>query len=568
MPLKEIKPGLRGECYTVFSGTRIDKFGFEVMGIAHDFAGPGRDIIWCKMLTDPTGENVVAGGMSGSPCYIEGKHIGALAYGFTFNKDPIFGVQPIESMLELLHFQAPGLKAEPLPVASAPSLASRLLKTLAGFPKPMPLLSNDGGVHMLSVPLEIGGLHPWISQRVLSAWREAGFDPQVALGGGASETADTADFLPGAAMTGVIASGDLNLAATGTLTWRDGDQILGFGHPFLGIGDTSIPLGKAEIIGVVSSYERSIKMSNKGKIVGSLTQDRLSGVLGTVGMFARMTPMTVQVKHGAETRKFELQFCDNKFFTPLVYQTALLQFLSNVMERDEQSTLQLKSEIELEGLPSLIFEDMFAGERFSWVAEGVMMPALQLMPLYQNPFGQPIVKKINVEAVVQSEARMASLEDVSVHPLEARPGDKIQVRANFQPWQGKRFTRDFEIALPEEAKSGELELVVADERFADQLTGDVDGLMSQFQVVDLRQLVTVLNRRHTNNSLYLFLVKKSPGLSIQNQRLTSLPSSVRRLLNESPIDRPIPLQDSVLAEAVFDLGMVIEGNRTTKIVIK
>src|SRR5205085_3853083 len=115
-------------------------------------------------------------------------------------------------------------------------------------------------------------------------------------------------------------------------------------------------------------------------------------------------------------RKFNVHFCDNKFFTPIVYQTALLQFLSNVMEREEQSTLRLKSEIELEGLPSLKFEDTFSGERFSWISEGVMMPALQMLPLYQNPFGRPHVKNIKIEATVENVARLATLQDVTVSP--------------------------------------------------------------------------------------------------------------------------------------------------------
>ncbi len=568
MPLKEVHPGLRGECHTVFSGTRIDKFDFEVMGIARDFAGPGRDIIWCKMLTDPTGQNVIAAGMSGSPCYIAGKNMGALAYGFTFNKDPVFGVQPIESMLELLKYSSGPNAEQTASLPSKPSLSARLLKTLAGFPRTGNLFPSDPGVHALSVPLEISGLHPWIADRVLQGWREAGFDPLVSPGGGASTDSDDADLVAGSPMTGVIASGDLNMAATGTMTWRDGNQILGFGHPFLGVGDVSIPLGKAQIIGVVSSYERSMKMSNKGKIVGALTQDRLSGVRGTIGEIARMAPMSIQIQRGTDIRKFQIRFCDNKFFTPMVYQTALLQFLSSVMEREEQSTLTLKSDVALEGLPSLHFEDTFAGERFSWVAEGVMMPALQMMPLYSNPFGRPLVKGIQIEAVVEPEARMATLIDVSVQPLEARPGDVIHVHANFQSWQGKRFSRNFDITLPEEAKSGELDLIVADERKADELKGDPDGSLGELQVIDLKQLISVLNRRHRNDSLYLFLVKKTPGLAVQNQRLTSLPSSVRRLMSESPIDPPIPIQDSVLAEAAFDLGMVVDGNRTTKIQIK
>jgi hypothetical protein len=142
-PLKDVKPGMKGECHTVFSGTKIEKFHFEVMGIGKDFAGPGKDIIWCKMIDDPTKQMVVAGGMSGSPCFIEGRNIGALALGMMFNKDPLFGVQPIESMLETLEFQGnsrkplrgefnPRRMSDDLALASQPA---NPLKSLLGFAK-------------------------------------------------------------------------------------------------------------------------------------------------------------------------------------------------------------------------------------------------------------------------------------------------------------------------------------------------------------------------------------------------------------------------------------------------
>ncbi len=574
LSLKDVRPGLKGEALTVFSGTKIQPFQFEVMGIAKDFIGPGHDVIWCKMTSDPTGMMVIAHGMSGSPCYINGKLMGALAYGWEFSKEPIFGVQPIESMLEVLALK------ENKPVASRssqPPTEMSTIKSLAGL-KPAPILSSKARAQMLQPPLEISGLNPHIADRVMQAWSESGFFPQMAAGGGASKLADAADLVPGAAATGVIAEGDLSIAATGTLTWRDGDRILAFGHPFLdigvvdGIGAVEIPLGKAEIVAILPNYKSSTKMANQGSVVGSLTQDRLTAVGGVIGKTPRMTPMSVTVRWPDATRSWKLRFCDNKFFTPMVYQTALIQFLAGVMERTEEVTLTLQSTIEFEGLPPLRFEDEFTGERYAWLFDAVMLPAWQLVPMYQNDFETPRVKSISVDIKVMPSVQRASIEEMTAQPLEAHPGDTIHVHAGFQPWHGKRFYKDYDVVLPEEAKSGEVELILADANRADQLTGTLAGagvLSSGSAPRDMRQLIAALNKRHRHDSLHLVLQKKAAGLQVQDQRLTSLPESVQKLLlDDQSADHPTQIQDAILSETTIDFGSVVEGSRSVKIKIK
>ncbi len=577
-PLKEVKPGLKGECRTVFAGTRIQSFPFEVMGIGKDFAGPGRDIIWCKMLGDPTGQMVVAGGMSGSPCLIEGRTMGALAYGWTFNKDPIFGVQPIESMLELFKFKGNERRWSGSWFAAhgaAQPEAPRLLSVLAGFVAPIGALSSSDEAQLVPLPLEIGGLHPLIAGKVEEALREAGFWPMLSAGGGVSAAADAADLEPGSPITGVIAQGDLNMAATGTLTWRDGDKVLAFGHPFLNAGSVGIPMGKAEIVGVVSSYERSFKMANKGGVVGMLTQDRMSAVAGRIGLMPKMTPMTVKIsQQGLPTRTYHLKFCDNKYFTPAVYQSALLQFFANVMERSEESTLRLKSEIQLEGAPPLRFEDVFAGERFGWVINAVVQAGQQLMPIYQNEFAVPAVKSISVEAEIRPLVQSMTIEELVVEPLKAHPGEKVHVRAVFQPWHGPRIRHEYEVTIPEEAKSGELELVAADAVRAGQIEGVGSTAVMGFGgfsggARDLKQLVDGLNDRHRNDRLYLFVLRNTEGLLLQNQRLPALPASVRQLMNaDQSTDHPRGLTTAVLSKTEIPLDAVVLGSRSVKITIK
>ena len=587
--LKDVRPGLKGECRTVLAGTKIETFQFEVMDVGRDFSGPGRDIIWCKIISDPTGRLVVAAGMSGSPCFIEGRMMGALAYGWMLAKEPVFGVQPIESMLEVLNFKgnerasnSPGPKGF-TPATNPNRFASEepaFLKSSAVFTKMFPAMPREATPQMLPLPLEVAGLHPLIAERVGRCLTEAGFRPLMGGVGGLSATADRAELVPGAALTGVIARGDLNMAATGTLTWRDGNRILAFGHPFLNVGAVNIPMGKAEIVGVVSSYLQSFKMSNKGNVVGTLTQDRMSAVGGVIGQIPRFTPMTVGVKRSGRAQEFKLEFCDNKFFTPAVYQTALNQFLALVMENTEEATLRIRSKIEFDGSPPLVFEDVYAGERFSWVMEAVMNTTMQLMPIYENEFGTPAVRRITVEADVQPTVNAATLEEIAVEPLKAHPGDTLRIRAGFQPWHGKRFFREYSVKLPEEVKSGEVTLVLADAQRADQMDGPPrtigfgSGSFSFYSASrsnprNLDQLIATLNDRHRRDRLYLFLQKKSEGLHLQNQRLTALPESVRELLsNDQTAGDLSPIHDSLLSKTVIDFGSVVEGNCSATIRIK
>jgi hypothetical protein len=585
IPLKEVKPGLKGECRTVFSGTKIETFSFEVMGVAKDYAGPGRDIIWCRMKTDPTGQMVVAGGMSGSPCYIDGRMMGALAYGWIFNKDPIFGVQPIESMLEVLDFKgkerSTGLFAEgPSRVRETdrpPAISKTpLLEILAGFQRPFMAASRGDSPQHLPLSIEVSRLHPLVADRMLAGLAEAGFSAFVSGGGGTSRSADEGELEPGAPLTGVVARGDLNLAATGTLTWRDGNRILAFGHPFLNAGAVSIPCGRAEIIGVVSSYMRSFKMSNKGRVVGTLTQDRMSAVGGVIGKVPSMTPMEVRIQHPGHDRRYKLEFCDNKFFTPIIFQLAVDQFLAEAMENNEETTIRFRSRVEFENAPPLILEDAFAGERFEWVDEAVRSLAMQLMPLYENEFGTPAIRRVSVEADLQPVLDRVRLEEAAVEPREVQPGETLKVRATFLPWHGKRFQREYSVKLPEEVKGGEVTVILADAEHADQIDG---ASSSPFAILrsssssarprSLEQLIRVLNDRHRSNRLYVFLQQKAEGLYVQDRRMTALPESIRNLLqNDQTANRPAAIHDSVLSKTAVDFDSVVEGSRSVTVKIK
>src|SRR5215510_9392355 len=100
-----LHPGMKGVAYTVFQGTRPEAMGVEVLGVLKNLNGPRSDMILVR-LTGPKPEYTgVVAGMSGSPVYIDGKLVGAIAYRIgAFSKEPIAGVTPIADMLEINEF--------------------------------------------------------------------------------------------------------------------------------------------------------------------------------------------------------------------------------------------------------------------------------------------------------------------------------------------------------------------------------------------------------------------------------------------------------------------------------
>ena len=255
LPLSEIKAGMRGEWHTVVSGTRIDSFPMEVVGIVENFIGPQRPVIICKAL-DAT--NILTGpvaGMSGSPVFIDGKLIGAYAYGFLWPKEQsLFGVTPIEDMLEVESNYPPVFKhagTNGLTRAEA-GADPQWLATPASAASLPPLATLQSAMKPLPTPLFVSGVSERTLRKFAPQLAGLGLEVMQAPSGRASHNIDN-DLKPGTPVAGVLMSGDFHFAGTGTVTWRKGNRILAFGHPFLQSGPAEMPMASAEILTVVQS---------------------------------------------------------------------------------------------------------------------------------------------------------------------------------------------------------------------------------------------------------------------------------------------------------------------------
>jgi hypothetical protein len=522
LPVSAIQAGMKGEWHTVVTGTRIDSFPMEVVGVAENFIGPQRPVIICKGL-DPT--NKLTGpvaGMSGSPVFIDGKLIGAYAYGFLYPKDQdLFGVTPIEDMLEVEanYPPAPGLSggsglaqvnagADPRWTAS-PTLTANLpsLERLQSAMKPLP------------TPLFVSG----ISERTLGKFRsqleEQGLELMQAPSGRASHAFDN-DLKPGSAVSGVLMSGDFDFTGTGTVTWRHGNRILAFGHPFLQNGPIEMPMACAEILAVVQSVQRSFKLPNIGPVVGSIYQDRLTAIAGEIGRKAPTTHFALHLESpGGKKRLFQGEMFEHERLTPLIAAISLLEGLDDTMESEEEQTIYLDTDLEIEGHDPVQLSDAASGPSADLL---LVIRQLQMyQSLLNNPCEFPMAKSLVFHARMADGRKSSQIDSLEVDRTQARPGSVLHAVIGVHNYRGEPSAIPLTIPIPSELRSPEVQLFVGDADAALQMD-DLARVAPQ----TLDQVLARVRQTRSHRNICVKLLQTTPGIAVEGSKLPDLPPSV------------------------------------------
>ncbi|MEO8042060.1 MAG: hypothetical protein ABI646_05580, partial [Acidobacteriota bacterium] len=348
-PLSQLKEGMHGNARTVFRGSEPEEFSVEILGIIPGAIGLKQDLIVGRLSGGGAERTSVFAGMSGSPVYIDGKLVGAISYSFPFSKEPICGITPIEQMIAIFE-KKDGSKmtaSEPKPVSFA-ELASTTWTT--DFPKnPAAASGLLAGVSNNSLLMAVAGqsfqpiatpmTFTGFSQDTLNLFTpqllQAGLVPVSAVGGAAPispmKKADETTLVGGDSVSMQLTRGDYSLAAAGTVTWRDGDKIYAFGHPFLSLGISDLPMAESHVITVIPSVNNSFKLAVPDSMVGTMTQDRATGVFGRLGQAPKMIPVRINVTSSrGQTDVINFEVAKDDFLTPLllniaIYNTAVAQ---------------------------------------------------------------------------------------------------------------------------------------------------------------------------------------------------------------------------------------------------
>ena len=251
IPVDQIHAGMHGVAYTVFQGIKPEPMDVEVLGVLRNVNGPRGNIILIRLHGEKVEYTGVVAGMSGSPVYIDGKLAGALAFRIgEFSKEPIAGVTPIADMLEINAMdKSPAEEASAAKPAvtttagrtAAPGDGASLsTQTLANYLKP------------IDTPLVFNGFSEEAVRQFAPQFASAGIVPVMGAGS-VSEEKQPEPLEAGSAVSAVLVRGDMDIAATCTVTYIDPQRLLACGHPLLQFGSVDLPMNKAQVLATLPS---------------------------------------------------------------------------------------------------------------------------------------------------------------------------------------------------------------------------------------------------------------------------------------------------------------------------
>jgi hypothetical protein len=534
-PAEKIIPGMKGYGFSDLGESKgIQRFEVEMIGTLKRFA-PKQDLILAKVSGAGLEHSGIIAGMSGSPIYVDGKLVGALAYGWPFSKDPICGITPIQSMLDIRH--AP--PAPPVPIGGPAARAGELVSMFAErrfagaldvLLTPFKRSTATGAMASLPIPVSFsggtGGDPGWLFGRVAEAagWvaAPAGSSGQGTESGASQETS----VRPGSSLSTVLLSGDMLLAATGTVTWVEGDSLLAFGHPFLSMGPIDMPMARADVLTVLPSVYRSFKFADTGPVFGSVTQDRSTGILGTFGTRAKMVPITVRISSEelpVQTYRFEA--VHNSMLTPVLAAIAIDNVLTTLEKRAGERTLVWKSSIrtpERDVRWDTVFSGLAARE------EAVTSLALITNYLMANEFRDLPILGVYVE--IAHSDRLQSGRIVNVEPTKERfrAGERVPIRVDVVDFRGGSRRVMLDLDVPRDTPPGPLTVFIGDGNAATAY--DLAVYPANPQSLD--QVLDFLARMRPPNSLNLIAYRRAPGAVVAGEALAALPPSVTALLRD------------------------------------
>lgn len=568
LPLDEVRPGMVGEGRTVFAGEEVESFGVEIVGVL-DGAMPGRSIVLANLSGGPLAHTGVMQGMSGSPVYVDGRLLGAVAYAFPFAKDPICGITPFEEMVRFT--EMPLGTGAPPGAAAAPALQF----SPAGEPSfdraPVPEagIERDGRQLLpIRTPVAASGLSPAAHRTLAPLFRQLGMELSpggftgASMSGGAPQTG-VSPLKPGSPVGATLIGGDLVLMASGTVTHVDEatGEVFAFGHPFTGLGTISIPMQAARVEANVASLSNSFRITSAGSPIGVWQQDRATGVRGRLGSRARTIPMRIRVEGSRGGRRdYDLEIVDHDLFSPALAFSALVAVLSQEERPAGTQTIRLGARIGVGDGRTLAVEDVFASGAAGVLTGAAALVAAPVALLLGNPVERIPVREIEVDISASEEAQAATLSRAWLRSSRVRPGGKATLRVALRDYRGAEETRELEVPIPRSAARSRLTLLVADAlsvALSDQRQG-VTGTPTRVE-----QIYRAISRHRRQSRLYVRLVGSGRSAAVVGgEYLPSLPPSVRSVVSRDSsggLTRELPA--SVLWEGHLDFDATVSGSR-------
>lgn len=545
MSIDEVKPGMVGVGRTVFQGTTIEDFNVRVIGVLRNTNGPKRDLILAKIDGGPLAKTGVIAGMSGSPVYIDGRLLGAISYSLgQFATEPIAGITPIEEMIAATAGPAASEAVRRRPALMAMTAADmaatfeRAISRVAPFAASSAHVSYSGlpgsydgstatALRPIATPLVAGGVDVDAIRPILNLFERAGFIVAPGVTGTVQQASpdkqeSAGPLRPGDPVGVALITGDLSLGATGTVTEVDGNRVYAFGHPFYNVGPAQFPMTRAFVHAVLPSLLTSTKLSSIGEVIGTIQQDRATGVAGTLGAGPRAIAVRIALdREGRPRRTFAFAVANDPLLSPLLIYTALFNTFSQ-HERDYgAATYALRGRAAIRGQAPVELDDVYVGDQPGVAAAAAIVGPVSA--LLNNDRESVDIESIDLTIEATERPRTATIERVWIDAPVIRAGRTVSLKILLRTWRGEDVLHTIPIPIPLNVDDP-LTLLVTD-----------GPKLAQWEARDGRPvvgpdsagtLIRRLNEARHNNRVYVRLLGRHGGAIVGNETLPGLPSSV------------------------------------------
>ena len=574
MPLVQVKAGMKGRGKSVFEADRIEEFDAEILGVLENFQ-PRRNLILARLRGRGLETTGVIEGMSGSPVYIDGKLIGAVAFSFPFSKEPIAGITPIEEMLAVQPApagQGPG-DAVHIPVQRDLTPEELLSLYRSAISPKLAAMSAASSAIPLSVPVIFSGFSSAAFENAKPFFAGFGLQPVRAGSAGQSMEKPAISALPlqeGDAVGVQLMGGDLDMTAVGTVTYVDAGKVLAFGHPLYNLGAVDFAMTRASVITVVSGLQSSFKIAATGPMVGRITQDRTAGAYGELGKAPKLIPVNVKLEGGPFAKKeFKFRIVNDKILSPALINMALSSIVTSEERAYGNLSLEFDGDIYLDKGLSVHLEDLFSGNynNAGTSLSGIFAAAVYF--LTNNEFKDVGIYRIDLNIRAVEEARLCSLEKVLLDKYEASPGERIQVKVTYRTLKEESLVEEISIMTPDLPGGSEFTLFVGDAAAMQQIE------RSQYRTQDfvprnLNQLIRMLGNLRKNNRIYFKILAAKPGLFLRGEEMPNLPPTLKSMFSSPRASASFPteLTRSTLSEYQMPVPYVFRGGAAIPIKIR
>jgi len=568
-PLKDVRAGQHGIGKTVFTGNKIEEFQVEILGVLENL-GPKQSVILARLSGGDLEKTGIIQGMSGSPVYIDGKLVGAVALGFPFSKDAIAGIRPIEDMLALAE----------TPAAERTAVLARLSGS-HGLPSPealwnpslhAPLQPGLGDMIDIATPLSFSGFSSGTIEQFATEMKKFGLEPRQGVSSGGHlppQMGNPAMLKPGDMISVQLLSGDLSIGADGTVTEIDGNRLYAFGHRFLAVGGTELPFARADVITTLANLSSSFKISSAREWMGTITEDRSTSVFGELGRRAATVPLEIEL-HGSRHSPlhYNMEMVNDRVLSPFILQMAVFNAIDATERTLGMGTFILHGEVDFQqAIPPLKLDNTYAGD-FGVPLSASLGVASPLAYIMGSGFDSLQVKGIKLSIEASEKKHVLQVDQVAVSKKEIHPGDTIELAVTLAGENGTEILKTIKYRVPIGAPAGTIEFTVADAMTANltefqQLLGTPPKSPSQ--------VVTFLNGLRPNTNAYVRVWRADTAFQVQGTDLPDPPPSVALLLAKSqatPQNTWVGRGSTITQMEIATGDAVVTGSKTVQVEVK